>query len=195
MPTMTDDLALVKDILDRVLASGDLEPLLESLADDVVLAVATPNGPERHEGTGRTAVVDYFEALRELFAFWRVTYASRNRRVLVLIDERFTLEPSGLVAQSEFAVLFDLRDGLVTRTVYATVPPRVEYELTKLGRSLYEPIAGLAEWARKNRATIEAARTSFDAGGTAKPSHRRGPKRIPVLMDPRSFKRRPPSSR
>ena len=87
------------------------------------------------------------------------------------------------------------RDGLVTRTVYATVPPRVEYELTKLGRSLYEPIAGLAEWARKNRATIEAARTSFDAGGTAKPSHRRGPKRIPVLMDPRSFKRRPPSSR
>src|SRR6476646_8256467 len=122
MPTMTDDMALVKDILDRVLASGDLEPLLDSLADDVVLAIATPDGPERHEGTGRTAVVDYFEALRELFAFWRVTYASRNRRVLVLIDERFTLEPSGLVAQSEFALLFDLRDGRVTRLLVVEDP-------------------------------------------------------------------------
>ena len=77
MPTMTDHLALVKDILDRVLASGDLEPLLESLADDVLLAVATPDGPERHEGTGRTAVVDYFEPARAV-RFWRVTYASRT---------------------------------------------------------------------------------------------------------------------
>src|SRR5467141_460192 len=57
------------------------------------------------------------------------------------------------------------RDGLVTRTVFPTVPPRVDYELTKLGRSLLEPVSGLGLWARQNRQTIEAARRRFDADG------------------------------
>jgi DNA-binding HxlR family transcriptional regulator len=56
------------------------------------------------------------------------------------------------------------RDGLVTRTVFPTVPPRVDYELTKLGHSLLEPVSGLGLWARQNRAAIEAARRRFDAG-------------------------------
>jgi DNA-binding HxlR family transcriptional regulator len=55
------------------------------------------------------------------------------------------------------------RDGLVTRTVYPTIPPRVEYELTKLGHSLLEPVSGLGLWARQNRSAIEAARRRFDA--------------------------------
>src|SRR3979409_2467574 len=50
------------------------------------------------------------------------------------------------------------RDGLVTRTVFPTVPPRVDYELTKLGRSLLEPVSGLGLWARKNRLAIQDAR-------------------------------------
>jgi DNA-binding HxlR family transcriptional regulator len=54
------------------------------------------------------------------------------------------------------------RDGLVTRTVYPTVPPRVEYELTKLGRSLLEPVSELGAWARKHRAAIADARERFD---------------------------------
>ena len=54
------------------------------------------------------------------------------------------------------------RDGLVTRTVFPTVPPRVDYELTRLGRSLLEPVSGLGLWARKNRTAIEAARGRFD---------------------------------
>jgi DNA-binding HxlR family transcriptional regulator len=54
------------------------------------------------------------------------------------------------------------RDGLVTRTVYPIVPPRVEYELTKLGRSLLEPVSELGAWARKNRAAIADARDKFD---------------------------------
>jgi DNA-binding HxlR family transcriptional regulator len=57
------------------------------------------------------------------------------------------------------------RDGLVTRTVVATIPPRVTYELTKLGRSLLEPVSGLGSWARKNRNAIEDARRRFDADG------------------------------
>lgn len=54
------------------------------------------------------------------------------------------------------------RDGLVTRTVFPTIPPRVDYELTELGQSLCRPIEALAEWAFKNRAHVEAARARFD---------------------------------
>jgi DNA-binding HxlR family transcriptional regulator len=56
------------------------------------------------------------------------------------------------------------RDGLVTRTVLPTNPPRVDYELTKLGRSLLEPVSELGLWARKNRPAIAQARERFDAG-------------------------------
>src|SRR6266581_9080862 len=54
------------------------------------------------------------------------------------------------------------RDGLVTRTVFPTVPPRVDYALTKLGRSLLEPVTGLALWVRKHRPAIDNARQRFD---------------------------------
>jgi DNA-binding HxlR family transcriptional regulator len=54
------------------------------------------------------------------------------------------------------------RDGLVTRTAYAEVPPRVEYELTPVGRTLTEPSLALALWAITNFPAIEAARAAFD---------------------------------
>lgn len=52
-------------------------------------------------------------------------------------------------------------DGLVKRTVYAEVPPRVEYELTPLGFSLGEAFCGVWTWAEKHYAEIEAARKKF----------------------------------
>jgi DNA-binding HxlR family transcriptional regulator len=55
------------------------------------------------------------------------------------------------------------RDGLVKRTVFAVVPPRVDYELTALGRSLCEPVLALGSWARSHIAEIDAARTDFDS--------------------------------
>jgi DNA-binding HxlR family transcriptional regulator len=55
------------------------------------------------------------------------------------------------------------RDGLVTRTVFPTIPPRVDYELTRLGRSLLEPVNELGTWARQHRAAIVDARARFDA--------------------------------
>ncbi len=55
------------------------------------------------------------------------------------------------------------RDGLITRTVYPTIPPRVEYELTRLGRSLLVPITQLGDWAAQNRERIQAARDRYDA--------------------------------
>ncbi len=53
------------------------------------------------------------------------------------------------------------RDGLVTRTMYPTIPPRVDYELTRVGRTLLEPVMALAAWAEKNRGQIQAARDRF----------------------------------
>jgi DNA-binding HxlR family transcriptional regulator len=55
------------------------------------------------------------------------------------------------------------RDGLVTRTMFPTIPPRVDYELTELGRSLLGPVDALGAWARHNRARIQQARQRFDA--------------------------------
>jgi DNA-binding HxlR family transcriptional regulator len=55
------------------------------------------------------------------------------------------------------------RDGLVTRTVFPTIPPRVDYALTKLGHSLLEPVSSLGLWARQNRSAIHDARQRFDA--------------------------------
>jgi DNA-binding HxlR family transcriptional regulator len=55
------------------------------------------------------------------------------------------------------------RDGLVSRTVTPSIPPRVDYELTALGQSLQKPICGLATWAMDNVETIHAAQARFDA--------------------------------
>lgn len=57
------------------------------------------------------------------------------------------------------------RDGLVKRTVFATVPPRVEYALTPLGCDLLEPVSALGAWALRNEGKISRARERFDADG------------------------------
>jgi DNA-binding HxlR family transcriptional regulator len=57
------------------------------------------------------------------------------------------------------------RDGLVTRTVFPTIPPRVDYELTQLGQSLLLPVGALGDWARANHAKIVEARRDFDGRG------------------------------
>ena|ERR1043166_539288 len=55
------------------------------------------------------------------------------------------------------------RDGLVTRTVFPTIPPRVDYELTDLGRGLANPVKALGQWAFEHIPEIERARSKFDA--------------------------------
>jgi DNA-binding HxlR family transcriptional regulator len=54
------------------------------------------------------------------------------------------------------------RDGLITRTVFPEIPPRVEYELTRLGKTLLDPISALADWAEEYRTSIQEAREKFD---------------------------------
>ena len=55
------------------------------------------------------------------------------------------------------------RDGFVTRTIYPTIPPRVDYELTDLGCELLKPLTVLGDWARRNTERVNAARARFDA--------------------------------
>src|SRR6186713_2706208 len=54
------------------------------------------------------------------------------------------------------------RDGLVTRTVFPTIPPRVDYELTDVGKTLIEPLKAMHAWAEINQASIHRAQSKFD---------------------------------
>ena len=60
------------------------------------------------------------------------------------------------------------RDGLVTRTAFPTIPPRVDYELTPLGRDLLQPVSALGAWAIRNQPKIARAREEFDGNCTAR---------------------------
>ncbi len=54
------------------------------------------------------------------------------------------------------------RDGMVTRTIFPTIPPQVEYELTPLGRSLLDPVMALGSWAQAHIPCVDAARVEYD---------------------------------
>ena len=56
------------------------------------------------------------------------------------------------------------RDGLATRRVFPTTPPKVQYRLSPLGQSVLEPLAGLVEWAEHSYAAVREARAAFDCG-------------------------------
>lgn len=62
------------------------------------------------------------------------------------------------------------RDGLVQRKVYAVVPPKVEYTLTSLGRTLVEPLQAICRWSEKHLAQLEANRARADAKQLTRPS-------------------------
>jgi DNA-binding HxlR family transcriptional regulator len=62
------------------------------------------------------------------------------------------------------------RDGLVNRTQFPTIPPRVDYELTELGRSLWEAVKPLGEWAQRHVQHITKARAAFDKKNDTQPA-------------------------
>ncbi|MEV4195205.1 winged helix-turn-helix transcriptional regulator [Streptomyces toxytricini] len=55
------------------------------------------------------------------------------------------------------------RDGLLVRTVYPTVPPKVEYGLTPMARELHAGLVGLVDWAERHRSAVTEARAAYDA--------------------------------
>ena len=60
------------------------------------------------------------------------------------------------------------RDGLVNRTYYPTIPPKVEYNLTAMGESFRQPVNALGNWALENLANIDKARDIYDAAAESK---------------------------
>ncbi|MFB8227844.1 winged helix-turn-helix transcriptional regulator [Cellulosimicrobium sp. NPDC055967] len=85
--------------------------------------------------------------------------------------QRFTELLHGIDGISQRMLTLNLRqlerDGLVSRTVHAVVPPRVDYALTDLGATLLPPVLALVEWAMENTTTIRDHRDRFDARGAA----------------------------
>lgn len=106
-----------------------------------------------------------------------------TRAILDRIADKWTTLIIGILAQSErrrfnelrrmiggisqkmlTQTLRDLeRDGLVKRTMYAEIPPRVEYELTPLGKTLCGPISALTQWAHDHIDEVKRAQNEFDA--------------------------------
>src|SRR5436305_9656816 len=105
-----------------------------------------------------------------------------TRQVLTRIADKWTMLVITLLAEEEMLRFSELRrqiegvsqkmltqtlrglerDGLVTRTVYPTVPVTVEYRLTDLGRSLGETVGAIRSWAYANMEEIEGARERYD---------------------------------
>jgi DNA-binding HxlR family transcriptional regulator len=89
--------------------------------------------------------------------------------VLLTLDDfgtlRFTALKTKVPDVSQRMLAQTLRrleyDGLIGRTVYPTIPPKVEYALTPLGRSFLPPLRGLVAWARRNRQKVRTARAAY----------------------------------
>ncbi|MFJ6015565.1 winged helix-turn-helix transcriptional regulator [Streptomyces sp. NPDC092952] len=88
---------------------------------------------------------------------------------------RFTELERGITGISRRMLTLNLRklerDGLLIRTVYPTVPPKVEYSLTPMARELHASLTGLVGWAERHRADITAARAAYDDAASNPDAH------------------------
>ena len=105
-----------------------------------------------------------FEVLTVKPGKWTLTVVSLLRDEARRFNE---IKRAGGISQKTLTLtLRELeRDGFVTRTMFATIPPRVDYELTELGRELLLLADSVREFADRNGARVEAARERFDAAG------------------------------
>ena len=118
-----------------------------------------PHPPHAHEGADCRAVASVLARVGDKWSVLLIMMLGDGpkrfnelKRMIGGISQRMlTLTLRGLE-----------RDGLITRTVFPTIPPRVDYELTDLGRGLAKPVQALGQWAFEHRREIEGARTTFD---------------------------------
>ncbi|WP_237276848.1 winged helix-turn-helix transcriptional regulator [Streptomyces caniscabiei] len=122
------------------------------------MAHATASGLRCHDGD---LPVPYLARIANKWTAMVVIALSADRTRMRFRDLRATVD--GISSKVLTETLRDLeRDGLVTRHMYAEMPPRVEYELTPLGRTLHAPIHALGLWAEEHMAEVLAARERFD---------------------------------
>ena len=133
--------------------------LLEHSEDPAPAGPAAPSGPAGHLPAECQGVS---EVLSRIGDKWSVL-------VVVLLGDgprRFNDIKRTIGGISQRMLTLTLRglerDGLVTRTVFPTIPPRVDYELTGLGQSLRVPVQALGDWAIAHQGTIRRARLDFD---------------------------------
>ncbi|MNY37705.1 putative HTH-type transcriptional regulator YtcD [compost metagenome] len=95
---------------------------------------------------------------------WTLTIITLLREQTLRFSE---IKRSGRISQKTLTItLRELeRDGFVTRTMFATIPPRVDYELTELGRELLHLADGMRRFAERHRDEVLAARERFDTSG------------------------------
>lgn len=148
-------------------------------------AARVSEDPARHTGAGRGGAGVTRGAEKAVFDFDILSPACPSRTVLRHVVDRWTPLVVTVLADgpSRFGELRSRvggitpkvltqtlrsmeRDGLVTRTQLAGVPPRVDYELTDLGRSLQAPIGALRTWIQDSAAQILAHRELYDAVGS-----------------------------
>jgi ketosteroid isomerase-like protein len=110
-----DNVTAVRRAVDRLLG-GDLGHMLDLLAEDVEFEVAGGGtSPEYRTDSGKQAVADHFTTLGELVAFWQIDYGAVDGQVIAWGKESFTVEHCGLEGACEFALVFQLAQGLITR--------------------------------------------------------------------------------
>lgn len=115
----------------------------------------------REPGTTCTAMSDILNRIGDKWSVMVVAQLG-NTRTLRFSQLRRAVE--GISQRMLTLTLRNLeRDGLVSRTIYAEVPPRVEYELTGLGQTLLEPINALWEWADTHGEDVACARERYDS--------------------------------
>jgi DNA-binding HxlR family transcriptional regulator len=138
-------------------------PALQSRQEDVpALSAPAESAPLAHAGCRNVAPVlnrvgDKWSMLIVMILSDGPRRFNELKRLVDGISQRMlTLSLRGLE-----------RDGLVTRKVTPSIPPRVDYALSELGQSLREPVSVLGEWAIAHIACIRAAQVAFDARGDA----------------------------
>jgi DNA-binding HxlR family transcriptional regulator len=165
-------------IVDEPAVAGQNEP---ATAAENELDCVGQNAPVAHEAGECRLVSETLARIGDKWTVLVVELLCAERGPMRFNEIRRTI--GGISQRMLTLTLRSLeRDGLVTRTVHPTIPPRVDYQLTELGRTLRKPLVAVAEWARANRAAIVEARRVFDATSDASPSSRQLRRRGPALV-------------
>ncbi len=185
-----DDLTAVRRAVDR-LVWGDIEPLLNLLADNVAFeVVGGGDEPDRATDWGQQAVADYFTGLGGLVAFWQIDWTGGGDQVIAWGRESFTVEGCGLEGGCEFALVFEVDGGRITR-FQVVEDLRAKAIFSTSWTANLRPISTLSPSVSSRASSVPgSARTAARSGGPASgssPAKSTGPVPFPAsAMRPRA---------